>query len=154
MPTEASKLISFSKFVLFVTLIAFTANARAEYYLVYSEPQVININCSSHCVKKKRYKKAKVHKPIRHYVKPRSYVSIKKYYVQRASPCACRWDECGGGYVEEVHQSRNYNYVTFKYEPYRQRCARYVVEEPYYNLDLTTRDDNPYINPDMNIDNY
>lgn len=140
-------------------LSCFAVNAYAEYYVVASTPCAGGC-CYSHCapvvkkvvVYKKVYKKH--YKPKHRCYRP-AYRPVRKcftgcgYYRSACAPHCARpaypsawirghWN-CYGEWVPG--HWRNYYYQT-----------NYGYPSMFYNPDLTTGDDNPMIDPDMNID--
>lgn len=147
------------KFILScICLVSFFAvNAYAEYYVVASAPcggGCCYSNCAPHYVKKV-YKK--VYRPKKHHcyqrvyrpVRSCAYVGCGNYYRSTCTPHCARpaypsawvrghWN-CYGEWVPG--HWRNYYYQT-----------NYGYPSMVYDPDLTTGDDNPMIDPDMNID--
>lgn len=136
------KIIIYKSITYSIVLLLFISfNARAEYYVVYSQPEVIYL--SSHYKKKVScHHKHRKHKPIHR--KKHSSASISVYYVYPRAGCCnyCGWNAG----CERWYPAPRY-YVTE--EVYYPR--RYVYEEDYY-YDMSTGDDDARFDPNLNID--
>ncbi len=162
MSVKFNLLLLFSTGIILLTLMS---PVYAEYYFVTpTPPRVINLNGYPCHHRYYRHYKHVVKKKVRHYHHPCAYAEryhrvhrvrpVVVYYAAPAPCCGCqevfvqgRWDcysgGCGGSYV---------TYDGYVYETYAQGSPIYVRDEITYNPDLTTGDDDTWVNPDMDID--
>lgn len=153
------KMLSPLKICTFTIIIfALSTHTYAEYYLVYSAQPCCVVAKKHYAVKKHIVKKNHVvvkrspHTPLAHYKKShRPKVAV--YSISYPSPCcAChevwiqgRWD-CYGGCAPPPAKriSERMAGDTYGYS--------YATTEITYNPDLTTGDDDTWVDPNMNID--
>jgi hypothetical protein len=140
---KISRLLFLVKLFLFVIIPFLSTAVFAEYYLVFSGPCSY---CDGHFFKPLNYYSPKRHRLHRHHYcyKPHRHI-VRRITVPK---CYAGWIP---GYWINGHwiPPRRATHVSrIRYHHYRP----YRVSDTYYNLDLTTGDDNPYVDPDMNID--
>lgn len=139
---------------LFTLLVFLSTHSYAEYYLVYPfPPPVIWLDGNGHHhVTKKKYPRHSTKRMVR-----RHSTDMSVYYISYAAPpcCICqevwiqgRWD-CYGGCAPK-QQPEWVQYQTFNDDPYGYSYTR--TAEITYDPDLTTKDDNTWKNPGMDID--
>jgi len=132
----------------FAVLIFLSTASFAEYYLVYGTQPCCVIK-KHHAVARKHIVVKKIHhrQVVHHHYHQRFYSPrMEVYYVKpAASCCTChevwiqgRWDCYGGGGCgrSSAYDSDGYSYATTKIT---------------YNPDLTTGDDDTWVDPNMNI---
>ena len=152
----------FVKTVSFIILLFFSHLLYAEYYFVpQGDPAVIWLEGSNHHVVKKKYVKKKYHRTYVQKRKPtcaQRRADVLVYYVNYTpSCCLCqevwvqgRWD-CYSAYIPVRTDWRVYDsdYIGYRYEAYDAWYPSQV--EITYNPDLTTGDDDTWVDPNMNI---
>lgn len=137
------------KALIFSILYAFSMQASAEYYLTYpAETQrndfaerrtyICNPCCcysiaSPHRAKHSK-KVAKHHYTKKHHARPKTGWYEKAHWVN-------------GHWVAGAYLGEGFNVY-----PRKTRQHMTPQERDHYDADLTTGDDNPYLNPDMDID--
>lgn len=150
-----------TQYIAFMIIIFFTSPANGEYYFVTPyDPPVIMLDGRNHSMKKVSIKHKSYRSHYVHKVRTHRRADIAIYYINTVAPCCIcqevwiqgRWDCYGGCGVrnETAWNDPNDYYVGTRYERYNKWYPQKV--EMTYNPDLTTGDDDTWVNPNMNID--
>lgn len=146
-----NKLISLLKVCIFIFLASAAFNVYAEYYLVYAVPPESNFVCI-HCHRYHHHHRHPHyglavhhrHHPVLSTHHRRSSYHISIYYpVYPACGCADVWVACS-------YPTRSSDEV-YSAKPDRYG-ERYYDEDTNYDPDMTTGDDDPTADPNLDID--
>lgn len=152
------KLQSIFKKTLLISLLSiFSSQVSAEYYLTYEaqakrddfplpKTYVCNPCCCYYQPVKHHYVK-KHHHVKKHYKKAVTHHIAKKHHRKAKTGWYAPALWVNGHYVDGQYLGEGFNV-------YPRKIKKHMTqrEVEHYDADLTTGDDNPYLNPDMNID--
>ena len=138
---------AFKKTIIFITLAAFSGVASAEYYLSHNDQpvrQTVQTTFPSPCC---HYIKPKIHPHKVTAPKHKHHHKVKKarHHSKDGLFHPPHW--VNGHWVAGAYLGEGFNV-------YPRKIRNHMTHEEKVNndADLTTGDDNPYLNPDMNID--
>lgn len=138
---------AFKKTIIFITLAAFSGGASAEYYIShYDQPVRPTVQTTFPCPCC-HYIKPKVHHPKVATLKHKHPHKVKKHKRHAKAGLYQPPHWVNGHWVAGAYLGEGFNV-------YPRKIRKHMTHEEKvnYNADLTTGDDNPYLNPDMNID--
>lgn len=137
---------AFKKIIIFITLAAFSSAACAEYYISHSDqPGQRTTQHYFPC-------------PCCHYEKPRVYHKVVAVKHKHHHKVKKHRRHAKTGFYQPAHWVNGHwvsgAYLGEGFNVYPRKIRKHMTHEEKvnYDPDLTTGDDNPYLNPDMDID--
>ncbi|MFZ2314512.1 MAG: hypothetical protein WAW86_02490 [Gammaproteobacteria bacterium] len=138
---------AFKKTMIFITLAVFSSSASAEYYLSYYDQPIQRATTYYFPCPCCHYQKPKVHKHKVVAVKHKCYHPVKKHRRHAKTGLYQPPHWVNGHWISGAYLGEGFNV-------YPRKIRKHMTHEEKvnYDADLTTGDDNPYLNPDMDID--